>query len=249
MKNILILLLIITLAAFAFTGCTPPNGTEGEGEGEGETEQRTVLVEAFIAVECSECAKIEPFLEQLAREYNRKEMVLVEIAPWGKEYHTAETYGRFHNWYRLHSVVPQVLFNGLNSHIIGSTGVTLATLKSKIEEQLAITPALKLEASRSTNSSGTVITGKVTNISKNTLTDLVVNGMVFIDRGTTGFRYSVTHIFENQKVAINSLAQDQEKEFAITIDGLSWSAKDDGVIFVQSLADPNKTIHQSLFID
>lgn len=37
-KKLLVLLLIITVAAFVFTGCTPPTPSEGEGEGEGELE-------------------------------------------------------------------------------------------------------------------------------------------------------------------------------------------------------------------
>lgn len=42
-KKLFLLLLIVALAAFVFTGCTPP--AEGEGEGEGEGEIEGVLVE------------------------------------------------------------------------------------------------------------------------------------------------------------------------------------------------------------
>ena len=48
-KKLFLLLLIVALAAFVFTGCTPP--AEGEGEGEGEGEIEGVVVEIDGAVE------------------------------------------------------------------------------------------------------------------------------------------------------------------------------------------------------
>ena len=249
MKKIYILFLIGLLVIFAITGCNgvkPPNGTEGEGEGEGEPEpvKATVLVEAYIATGCSACQKVEPFLEQLALQYGKDRMILVEIAPWG-EYHTKETEQRY-NWYGLSGGVPQITFNGLNGHLIGAADYQ--TIKSKIDSQLAVTPSIRVEAKRTSRDTGTVIQGKIKNISSSSFSGLVVNGMVFRNRGMTGFRYSVTDIFDDEKVSIGKLTPGEEKDFTIEIPGLNWTAKDDCVIFVQETAG-KKVVHQSLFID
>jgi len=103
------------------TGCdvTIPGEGEGEGEGEPEPDKVTVLVEAYVAVGCTHCAKVEPILEQLAGEYNRDEMILVEVIPWGDYYDIPEAYQRY-QWYGLTGGVPQITFNGLNSNILES---------------------------------------------------------------------------------------------------------------------------------
>ena len=44
-KKLFLLLLIVALAAFVFTGCTPPAEGEGEGEGEGEVTEPTIEID------------------------------------------------------------------------------------------------------------------------------------------------------------------------------------------------------------
>ncbi len=250
-KKLLVLLLIVTLALFVFAGCDflPPNGAEGEGEGEGEEEVKpvVVLVEAFFVDGCGNCRVVEPLLEELAKEYGKDKMILVEEAPWGL-YSTSEVGDRY-DWYIPGGTgVPIILFNGLASKIEGVTNKN--AIKAQIDNQLSINPAIQLQASRATDSERTVITGKVKNNGESALTNLVVNGMVFKDRGRQGFRYSVTDIFEDEKVSISSLAAGEEVSFTITIDGLNWDAENlDGVIFVQSVDHPKKVIRQSLFLD
>jgi len=250
LKKIIILLLIGFLAVFVMTGCDNIIPAEGEGEGEGEPEQKTtVLMEAFIAVGCSQCAKIEPIIENLAMEYSRDEMILVELVPWGSSYDLREAYQRMTNLYKLETKIPQLTFNGLNNHIIGSSGVTYSTLKNIINNQLSQTPAIELKASKTNQNYTTVITGTVKNISSNTLSNLVVNGMIIKDMGQTGFHYVVTDIFEDEKVIISSIAPGEEKSFTITVTDSNWTSSSDGVIFVQSTSDPKKTIKQSIFLD
>jgi thiol-disulfide isomerase/thioredoxin len=250
MKKLMVLFLLVSLSIFAITGCDgigTPNGSEGEGEGEGEEEvEITVLVEAFIADGCANCRVIEPYLEELANEYSREEMILVEEAPWGL-YKTDEVRSRY-NWYvPSQDGVPYVFFNG-TSKIKGISDKD--TFKTRIENQRASTPTIQLQASRITDSEGTTITGKVKNISSSTLTNLEINGMIFRNRAKTGFRYSVEDIFEDEKEEIETLSAGEETTFTITIDGLDWDGQNiDGVIFVQSVNHPQKIIRQSLFID
>lgn len=48
-KKLFLLLLIVALAAFVFTGCTPPAEGEGEGEGEGEVTEPTIEIDGGYA--------------------------------------------------------------------------------------------------------------------------------------------------------------------------------------------------------
>ena len=251
MKKIILLILIGLLTVFVLTGCNAIVPGEGEGEGEGEPEpvKTTVLMEAFIAVGCSQCAKIEPIIENLAMEYSRDEMILVELVPWGSNYDLRESYQRMTNLYKLETKIPQLTFNGLNGNLLGATGATYSTIKSRIEAQLALTPAIKLTATKTNQNYTTMITGTVKNISSNTLSNLVVNGMIIKDMGQTGFHYVVTDIFEDEKVIISSIAPGEEKSFTITVTDSKWTTSSDGVIFVQSTSDPKKTIKQSIFLD
>jgi len=89
MKKLLLVLLVVSLAVFIFVGCTPTTTPiegedegEGEGEGEEETVDRVVMVELFTS-HCPNCIIVEPILEELAEEYERSEMILVEIGTWG----------------------------------------------------------------------------------------------------------------------------------------------------------------------
>jgi thiol-disulfide isomerase/thioredoxin len=250
MRKIIILILIGLLSALIMIGCdgggVVPPGNGGNGDIPSSAES-TVLVEAYIAVKCPFCSQIEPIIENLATEYGKDKMILVELAPWGANYSISEAYQRY-KWYGLTDGVPQVTFNGLNNNFHGVK--SYSEIKNRIEAQLSQSPIIELGASRTTSSSITTISGKVKNISGATLTNLVVNGMSFVNRGITGFRYSVTDIFEEHKVIISSLASGEEKEFTMTIPNLNWDIQGlDGVIFVQSLADGKKTIMQSLFLD
>jgi len=57
MKKFFVLLLIVTLAAFVFTGCTPPAEGEGEGEGEGEPEVLGIVIEGAVTIDGREYVK------------------------------------------------------------------------------------------------------------------------------------------------------------------------------------------------
>ena len=250
MKKIFVLLITIFLTVFIIFGCAPPNGNEGEGEGEGEIEKQVVLVELFIQEGCPNCAIIEPYLENMAvNDYSRDEMILVELAPYGI-YSNPEVLDRY-KWYlpeKSDRSTPNTLFNGMTDRIYGSAGYS--NFKTRIDAQLNYTPTIHLEATRKTTAEGTVITGKVKNISNIELTGLAVNGMVFKDRKKSGFRYSVIDIFEDEKYYISSLVPGEVIDFTINIEGLNWDGQGlHGVVFVQSIHHTKKIIRQSLYIN
>jgi len=249
MKKLLLVFVVIGLIAFLVVGCTPtaPPGDEGEGEGEPEEVSHVVLVELFMADGCSMCEIIEPILEQLADEYSRDEMILVEEAVWRK-YSTTENYDRF-KWYFPNSTgTPYTALNGLNQKIIHTANYS--TCKSYIDVQLSKEAKIAITATRSSTSSLTTITGNIKNISSSSISNLVINGMTFADRGETGFKYSVTDIFEEDKKEVSSLAPDESYSFSFILENINWVGNHiHGVIFVQLPNSVKKEILQAIYIE
>ncbi|PKP59504.1 hypothetical protein CVT91_06600 [Candidatus Atribacteria bacterium HGW-Atribacteria-1] len=247
MKKLLTILLVAGLITCLFVGCTPPT-VPSEGEGEPEQVDRVVLVELFMAKGCPICEGIEPILEQLADEYNRSELILVEEAVWGGVYATTENKNRF-KWYFPNSEgVPYTAFNGLNKQVKGTSNYS--TFKSYINAELAKEARITITADRSNDSSTTTITGSIKNISDAAISNLVINGMIFKDRGMTGFKYSVFDIFEENKVTISSLSPDASYSFSFTLEDINWVAnKIHGVIFVQDVDSSTKEILQAFYVD
>lgn len=251
MKKLLLILVMIGLIVCLIPGCTPtvPSEGEGEGEGEGEPEEvsRVVLVEIFMADGCSTCEVIEPYLEQLAEEYGTDEMILAEVAVWGK-YSTPENYDRF-KWYFPNSTgTPYTAFNGLNQQVIGNSSYSV--LKSKVDSELAKTAKIAISANRNSTTSLTTITGTIKNISSSAISNLIINGMTFKNYGEVGFTHSVTNIFEEGKIEVSSLAPEESFEFTFTLENFNWDGNQTkGVIFVQLPNTNKKEILQAFYVE
>ncbi len=252
MKKLLLTLLIIGLITGLFVSCNvvPPAEGEGEGEGEGEEEvTRVVMVELFAQEGCAYCAIVEPILEQLADEYERGEVILVEERAYGI-YSLDEIRDRY-EWYFPSSSdrsTPNILFNGLNQRIHGSS--TYAAIKSKINLELGKDTKISISATRSSGSTTTTISGTIKNIGSSTLDNLVINGMIFKDRGQTGLKYSVTDILEEQKETVATLEPGSTHNFSFTLEDINWDANGfHGVIFVQDTDSSKKEILQAFYVD
>lgn len=243
--NIVLLTGLMLMLIFILSACNGVIPDPDPDPDPNPDNQRVVLVEAYTVQGCSGCVKIGPILEQLAQEYSREEMVLVQLDPWS-DYSFSKTLQRL-KWYGLPTKVPQVTFNGLNGNLLGASSYSV--IKSKIEVQRKAPLLVNLEATRTATPDGIEINGTVKNIGNKTLTDLVVNGMTFTDREKPGFHYSVTNIFDDEKVVISSLVPGGEKNFTINIGKTSWTSDHDGVIFVQAVADSKKNILQSVFLN
>jgi len=248
MKKLLLILLMMGLIAGLLVGCGVVPPAEGEGEGEGET--RVVMVEIFSAEGCSYCEIVEPLLEQLAGEYSREEIVLVEERAWGL-YSSDEIKARY-KWYfpsDSDRSTPNVLFNGLNQRIHGSSNYS--SLDGKIKLELNKEPKISItETSRISDSTTTTISGTIKNISSSTLDNLVVNGMTFKDLGSTGLEYAVTDILEEQKETVATLEPEGTYNFSITLEDINWDGNIiHGVVFVQAVQSSTKEILQSIYIE
>ena len=125
-----------------------------------------------------------------------------------------------------------------------------ATLKAKIDAELAKGAKIVITASRSNNSTTTTITGTVTNVSSSTLNDLIINGMTLKNRGEIGFNYSVLDIFNEGKIPINTLTPDATLNYTFTLEDINWVANQlHGVIFVQAPNSPEKEVLQAIYVE
>jgi len=239
MRKLLLVLLVISLAIFIFVGCTPTTPTEGEGEGEGETVSRVVMVELFTS-HCPNCLIVEPILEELAEEYERSKMILVEVGTWG----SAITVGGNdrYKWYLpdiIQRTTPNTLFNGLNDRIWKVA--TKYLFKSKKDAKISI------NVSKTENSGSTTLSGSIKNISTSSLNNLVINGMIFKDNGVPGEKYMVSKIIEDTTEIGVTLAAGAEQSFEFVLEELGWLPNVHGVIFVQGSS--TKEILQAKYVE
>jgi len=242
-KKILILLLVSLLILSLCSGCIPDVTPPIEPP---ETSNRVVMVELFIQVGCSPCSVVEPILEQLAEEYGPLQMILLEEHLWGDGYDTPEINDRY-DWYiSSDKGTPDALFDGLNQRRQGT--YNYSNYKSVVETELTKEAKIYISASGEKNTSIITINGTIKNISTSTLDNLLINGMIFEDRGSAGLRYLVLDIFEGQEV--NSIAPEEVINFSFTSENLNWENSDKvhAIIFVQAPNSPTKEILQALYV-
>jgi len=245
MKSRWLVIVAIGLIICSFIGCLPNVPTEGEPE----PADRVVMIELFMAIGCGGCEVVEPILEQLIEEYGFDKLILVEEAGWG-EYSTQEISDRY-KWY-LPDVsdrgVPNILFNGLNDRIHGSS--SHQTIKNSIDAELAKGAKIVITATRNGDANTTTISGNIENVSSSSLNNLVINGMVFKEQEEDDLKYVTFDIFEEQKKEISSLESGESFNFSFTLEDTNWASdKVHGVIFVQSPYSSTKEILQAYYIE
>ena len=123
-------------------------------------------------------------------------------------------------------------------------------IKSYIESELDRPTSIVLTAVRKNKNNTITITGTITNMGKNTLTNLEVNGMLIKDEGEVGSHYQALNIFEEDKISLSQLQPDTSVNYTFVVSDLKWNLNSlDVVIFVQSPESPNKEIHQAIYLD
>jgi thiol-disulfide isomerase/thioredoxin len=248
MKKLLLGLIMIGLVGGLFVGCLPTTPPI-----EPEPAERVVMIELYMGIGCSNCELVEPILEQLAEAYGNNQVVLVEEAVNWSEYTTPEVSERY-DWYftpgSADRGIPNILFNGVNENWIHGYA-NYQTIKSKIDAELAKGAKIIITLdSRNSNSNTTTISGTIENVSSSTLDNLEINGMIFIERKEEKLKYSVTDIFDEQKVEISSLAPEEILDFSFTLEGINWEGDNiQGVIFMQALESPTKEILQAAYVE
>jgi len=251
----LLLILIIGLTTCLFTGCLFATPAEGEPE----PAKRVVMTELYMAIGCSHCEDAEPILEQLVEEYGYDQMMLVEEASGG-DYSTSEIFGRYKEFYFPDSAdwgIPNILFNGLNDRIQGYSSsdpanpdAFIVEAKNIIDTELAKGAKITITTTRTSNTNITILNGTIENVSSSTLNNLEINGMIFIERKEEELKYSVSDIFDEQKIEINSLVPEGILDFSFILEGINWEGDNiHGVIFVQAPESPTKEILQAAYLE
>ncbi|MDD5014909.1 MAG: hypothetical protein PHW73_07385 [Atribacterota bacterium] len=255
MKKLLSTLMGIGLTTCLFIGCLPATPTEGEPG----PAPRVVMVELYMSVGCSHCEDVEPVLEQLIEEYGYDRMILVEEASGG-DCSTPEISERYKEFYFPDSAdwgIPNILFNGLNDKIQGysssdpaNPGAFLTEAKNIIDTELIKGAKIAITATRISNTNTTTLSGTIENIGYSTLNNLKINGMIFIERKEEELKYSVTDIFDEQKIEVSSLNPEEILDFSFILEGIDWERDNiHGVIFIQAPESPTKEILQAAYIE
>ena len=246
MKKLLLILLAIGLIICLLVGCDAVAPPVSEGGGESETIDRVVLIE-FFTVGCPNCIIAEPIIEELAEEYERTEMILVEERPWGLPI-TPGANDRY-KWYLPNAgdrSTPTTFYNGSNQ--IVHHGGAYYIFKSPIVNELAKDSKISITVTISENNGTTTLTGKIKNISNSTLDNLVINGMTYKDYNESGERYLVKDIFKGVEEVGESLEAGAEQSFTFTLEDVKWETNQlHGVIFVQSSS--TKEVFQASYVD
>jgi thiol-disulfide isomerase/thioredoxin len=221
------------------------------GEQEQITPERVVMVELFAATWCPFCARVEPPLEQLAEEYGPSQVILLEEHIWDSDYQNMEAETRYY-WYPLledDRGIPDVLFNGLNQRIVGAPYGAYENYKKAIEAERVKETKIYISVSKKIKYSTITISGNIKNVSSSPLSSIIINGMIFEDRGEVGLRYLVLDIFNGK--TINLIAADETVSFSFTSEELNCEDINNvhGVIFVQAFEDPGREILQALYIE
>jgi len=253
MKKLLLVLIMIGLVVGLFVGCLPTTPIDPEPV------NRVVIIELYMGIGCPHCEDVEPILEQLVEEYGYDQMILVEEAVSWSEYTTPEISGRYEWYFPVLSDrgIPNILFDGLNDRIQGYSSsdpanpdAFIAEAKNIINMELAKGAKIAITATRTSNTNTTTITGTIENVSSSTLNNLEINGMIFIERKEEELQYSVTDIFDEQKVEITSLTPEESLDFSFTLEGINWEGDNvHGVTFVQAPESSTKEILQAAYVE
>ena len=259
-KRLLIGFALLVIIFYLFVGCTPtvPNGGNGgtEGEGEQETSKRVVMVELFVAPTCTRCPAAKLAIDSLSNKYGLDQIVILEEYGWDDPYgvytgwYTQETFARF-KWYSSTYTTPDAYFNGLSQNVPYNE-FSLFSYQTAIEAELARPPKVSISASYNVTELTVSISGKIDNISSETLEDLVIGAMVYensVPLGLNTANYVVRDIITSEQ--IDSFSDGESLSFSLDSEIL-YNAKDMNnihvVVYVQTPFSPTKEILQALYV-
>ena len=260
-KKLLLVLAVLGLIFYLFIGCVPttPNGGTGgtEGEGEQETSDRVVMVELFVAPTCSRCPAAKIAINSLSNKYGLDQMVILEEYGWDDPYgvytgwYTQETFSRF-KWYNDSTTTPDAYFNGLSQNVPYNK-FSFCSYKKAIEAELARPPKVSISASYNIEDLTVNISGKINNISSETLEKLVIGAMVYEDSvplGISTANHVVRDIITSELILIFTSGENQE--FYLVSEVLNNVKDMDNihvVVYVQAPFSPTKEILQALYVN
>jgi len=248
-KNYLILFLIIFILIINLELCH----ANEIGSTIDDSVPRVVLLELFVQANCSTCPHVEFCLEDIFWEYGSEKVILLEEHLWGDGYDITETNNRY-NWYVTEGKkgTPDLFINGLNKRIQGlaceDLGENYDYYLEIIDFEASKLADIEISAVKKMVDSTIIITGRVKNIGKSLLENLVVCGMIYRGGEEPGLSYWVKEIFSFQDLPQFLSQESIDFEF---ISGLMVTDEETdlhhAVIFVQNIA--SKEVLQAVYVE
>lgn len=266
-KKLLILSLALLILGL-FTGCISevlPDTDEPQPDPTTTTTKRVVMFELFEGPDCNRCAEVYPDILLLRKEYGFDELVILEeygsdgaYAGWG----VYDVLKRFFEYQKIagKSGYPDAYFNGLNQ-TVHQEQRGYVNYKAAIDKELTKPAKVAISAAYSVNDRVVSISGNITNISSNILSNLVIEAMVYEDSVYLGSRkQDVDHVVRDIITydesggggMITSFAPGESHEFYLTSSSLGNVKNMSNihvVVYVQSLNSPTKEILQALYVN
>lgn len=226
---------------------------------------RVVMWELFEGPACSRCKAIHSDMVRLRQKYGLDELVILEEYGWDTSGYTGwgikdvrDRYYEYLNYLGIDGHFPDAYFNGINQTVhYNASGYN--NYKSAIETELAKPTKIAISASYNVTGKIVNISGNIINISSDTLSNLVVEAMVYEDSVYSEYRgYNVDYVvrdiitYEESGELIASFAQGKSHEFSLTSSYLS-NVHDKSnihvVVYVQALSSPTMEILQALYVN
>jgi len=235
------------------------------------TSSRVVMVELFVAPACTRCPEAKGWMAQLLQEYGFEKLVVLEEYAWdyplSSGWSTSEISQRYFNEYCEHlsseeTGTPNAFFNGLN-HSVHHKDRSYANYEAAIEAELVKAPKVSITASYSVAGSTVSISGQISNISSETLSNIVVEAMVYEDSVALVVpdynidtivnhvaRDIITH--EESGELISSFSPGESHSFSLTTSSLGLvhdMSNIHVVVYVQAPNSSTKEILQALYVE
>ena len=226
---------------------------------------RVVILELFTGPACSRCKAIHSDIVSLRQEYGLDELVILEEYGWDTSGYTGwgikdvrDRYYEYLNYLDIDGHFPDAYFNGINRTVhYDASGYN--NYKSAIEAELVKPTKIAISASCSVAGKIVNISGNIINISSDTLSNLVVEAMVYEDSVYSEYReYNVDHVvrdiitYEESGELIASFSPGDSYEFSLTSSYLSNVHNMSNihvVVYAQAPSSPTMEILQALYVE
>jgi hypothetical protein len=197
------------------------------------TSKRVVMWELFEGTSCSRCEKVYADIVRLRQEYGLDELVILEEYGWNGDYEgwavidVGRRLWNYLSYLGIDGHFPDAYFNGINQVVHYESG-GYTNYKIAIEAELAKPAQIAITATYSVIGQTVNIVGNITNISSETLSSIVIEGMVYEDSVYSEYRkhnvdYVVRDIitYEESGELITSFSPGESHSFSLTSSYLS----------------------------
>ena len=236
---------------------------------------RVVMVELFVAPACGRCPSAKASLAELLEKYGFDRLVVLEEyvtyspLPYSSGWSTWEITQRYYSGYYEYlnsdeKGTPDTYFNGLNQSVHQKDTPYATNYEAAIEAELTKTPKVAISASYDITGSTVSISGQISNISSETLENIVIEAMIYEDNvplvvpAPYNIDIIVNHVvrdiitYQESGETIDSFAPEDSHEFSLTSSSLSNVLNMSNihvVVYVQAPNSPTMEILQALYVE